>query len=754
MRVYNENSILVSFPNARMTFLNPLVLIGLAAAAIPILLHLFNLRRLEKIEFSTLTFLKELQKTKIRRLKLRQLLLLFLRTLLIVVIVTAFSRPTLKSSYFGATNAQAKTTAVFVVDNSYSMTSLDEDGQLLKQAKEEANSVLRLMKEGDEVYVIPSTYAGSSASIASSTGLRDFAAVRAEIRDIEPSYVHGTIENALRLAARFLASSKNLNREVYVFSDFKMGGLRNNLHNGEPESIFPDGARFFLVPIGKKVRQNLAFESLKIDNALFGVGNPLTIQVKVANWGTQNVSNEIVSVFLNGTRVAQKALDIQAQNSAETEFSVTPTSTGYLDGVVELQDDDLEFDNQRSFAVHIPERLKVLLVGSSPDYRYARLALVAQPTEGESIIKLSAVPAERLSTNEIKDADVIVFTNVRDLSSAQRTQVRSFVESGGGVVYFPGSQTDSSSFQSVWANTLNVPPFSSIVRIRNQSGQPTSVLDFDRIDYRHPIFEGMFAQEQWKRVSPRSPVGEVQHSIESPTIFTHVRYQANVQSVPIITLADGSPFMLEQRVKKGVVILFSVSATTDWSNFPLKGIFVPLIHSAVTYAAQQQSIPSEVTVGNAVDMSFRNVTLGKVTVQNPDKVDIAADVAGSHGQSTLHFRGTSLPGIYSVKSDNTLLKQFVVALNPEESNTVRADSKAIESMLYQLGVPRKAVETISQGADVQKAVVQSRVGIELWKYFVAAALLIGLIESFVARTGRKELSLEGFASTTTSDTIS
>ncbi|HXG39208.1 MAG TPA: BatA domain-containing protein, partial [Bacteroidota bacterium] len=79
-----------------MTFLNPLVLLGLLAAAIPILLHLFNLRKLRTIEFSTLTFLKELQKSKIRRIKIRQWLLLLLRTLLVILLVMAFARPTVR----------------------------------------------------------------------------------------------------------------------------------------------------------------------------------------------------------------------------------------------------------------------------------------------------------------------------------------------------------------------------------------------------------------------------------------------------------------------------------------------------------------------------------------------------------------------------------------------------------------------------------------------------------------------------------
>jgi len=61
-----------------MNFLNPLVLLGMAAAAIPLILHLLNLRKLQTVEFSSLKFLKELQKTKIRNFKIKQILLLIL----------------------------------------------------------------------------------------------------------------------------------------------------------------------------------------------------------------------------------------------------------------------------------------------------------------------------------------------------------------------------------------------------------------------------------------------------------------------------------------------------------------------------------------------------------------------------------------------------------------------------------------------------------------------------------------------------
>src|SRR3972149_6434833 len=108
-----------------MTFLNPFILFGLAAAAIPILIHLLNKRKLRTIEFSTLSFLKELQKNTMRKITLRQWLLLLLRTLIIIFLVLAFSRPALKGN-FGTIGSHAKTTLVIVLDNTASMDLQNE----------------------------------------------------------------------------------------------------------------------------------------------------------------------------------------------------------------------------------------------------------------------------------------------------------------------------------------------------------------------------------------------------------------------------------------------------------------------------------------------------------------------------------------------------------------------------------------------------------------------------------------------------
>ena len=141
-----------------MEFLNPAFLFGLAAASIPVIIHLLNLKKLQKIEFSTLTFLKELQKSKLRRIKIRQWLLLALRVLIILLLVMAFSRPTLKGVAIGGTTSAAKTSVVFIIDNTISMSAVDEKGSLLNQVKTAALKLANLLQQGDDAAIIFVSY--------------------------------------------------------------------------------------------------------------------------------------------------------------------------------------------------------------------------------------------------------------------------------------------------------------------------------------------------------------------------------------------------------------------------------------------------------------------------------------------------------------------------------------------------------------------------------------------------------------------
>ncbi|MBI3005179.1 MAG: BatA domain-containing protein [Ignavibacteriales bacterium] len=718
-----------------MTFLNPVVLFGLLAATIPILLHIFNLRKLKTIEFSTLSFLKELQKTKIRRLKIRQILLLILRTLLVILLVTGFSRPTLKGSFSESFGTQTKTTVAFIIDDSYSMTGADDQGEFLRQAKEVANNTVDLLTDGDEVFLLRLSEARGEPSEDQRVSLRSFASLRAAIAEVRPSFIHRKLEDALRTAAPLLSASSNFNKEIYFFSDFQSGLLRSNSRESSISGrLFPPEARFFLVPLGNRQLRNTSVDAVTIPNVIFEPNRPFTVTAKVTNHREKEIANALVSVFAGGTRVAQKGASIPGLGSADVSLSVVPKSSGFIEGVVALESDDLEFDNSRYFILAIPRELRVLLVGNPADLRYIKIALATRTTSDSSLLRISESSLERVSINQISAADVVVLSNVKELSATQVDRLRSFVVEGGGLVIFPGVATTQQNFNATFAGTLRLPSLVAIEGIQQITSR--SFLEFEKADLRHPLFAGMFEEEDGSRTTRNVKQSK---TIESARVKAFARYLVNPQSLPLITLSNGAPFLLEQRVGEGRVLLFSVAANLEWSDFPVKGLFVPLLHRALSYLTQDQSSMEVHLVGDEVRVKNIRSTAAVFTVQDPRRNEFSLRPTVRGAEKALRVAETSLPGVYAVKSGGDVVGKFAVNVNPDESQTEKADEKALLTLLARAGVEPSSVFTVQSRAELPRVVAESRFGVELWKHFLLAALVVGIIEMFVAKD-RKELT--------------
>src|ERR1035437_7741061 len=206
-----------------MTFLNPFFLFGLAASSLPVLFHLFARKKSRRVEFSSLRFFRKLEKTSMRSVKIRQILLLIVRTLLITALVLAFARPALKGylgSFFGSSHAN--TSMVFLVDNSASMSRSDDRGELLKQGKEAAASLVAALGEGDEATVIPLASIERGKEYRPMHTRRD---VLDAINQIRTADRGATLPDGLRMASAVLAQSHNVNKEVYLFSDAQKRNL-------------------------------------------------------------------------------------------------------------------------------------------------------------------------------------------------------------------------------------------------------------------------------------------------------------------------------------------------------------------------------------------------------------------------------------------------------------------------------------------------------------------------------------------------
>ncbi|HEX7402294.1 MAG TPA: BatA domain-containing protein, partial [candidate division Zixibacteria bacterium] len=124
-------------------FLNPIILIAAGVAVLlPLLIHIFNRQKVKKILFSSLLFLRSLEKTRMRRVKIKEYLLLIIRSLIILLAVAAFARPAIKGSFATRVGAHAKTSIAVLLDNSYSLGYETKDGPIFKAAKDKAKNIL------------------------------------------------------------------------------------------------------------------------------------------------------------------------------------------------------------------------------------------------------------------------------------------------------------------------------------------------------------------------------------------------------------------------------------------------------------------------------------------------------------------------------------------------------------------------------------------------------------------------------------
>jgi len=223
-------------------------------------------------------------------------------------------------------------------------------------------------------------------------------------------------------------------------------------------------------------------------------------------------------------------------------------------------------------------------------------------------------------------------------------------------------------------------------------------------------------------------------------VYRTARFSAAKGSTPIITLSNGSPFLLEYHAGPGRVLLYSIAATPEWSDFPMKGLFVPLLHRSVSYLGQPSTSRTDILVGAPFSETSSRLPLTPMTIVDPEnmKADLRAAFAGP--ERALRFTETMIPGPYTIISGRDTVDQFAVNMDPDESDSRPADAAAFSRMEARLGIDQSSFLQITAGTDPERTVLESRFGIELWRYFLLAALASAVAEMLVARDSKRQLA--------------
>ena len=691
-----------------MTFLNPFVLFGLAAAAIPILLHLLNLRKLKTVEFSTLRFLKELQKTSIRKLKTQQIILLILRTLIVIFSVLAFSRPTVKST-LPSIGTHAKSSIIIVLDNSLSMDITDEDGNRFSKAKKLTSEILGALEEGDEMAFIPLSSLIKNRKRSFS---RNFAWLKEEIDHCSVNPATASLNDGLRAAQGLLDASLHVNKEIYILTDLQ----QQEIHSLELDSIklFDDKTSVFLLPSSESnnsIDQNISIDTAIFISRVYAKDKPVELQTKLYNSSVTDAKGIIVSVLFNGERVAQRTVDIGAGSYINVSLQGIPHTTGIIKGEIQIENDVLESDTHRSFSFIISSAPKVALIGNQLETDFISISIAPHAS------LLKSYSANQSASVHFEDFDLLILAAT--LSQTEMQRIDAYIQNGGSVLFFPSS-TESIAVQQQFFSGMGLGP---IIFQEFSESNPGICISADR---QHPILQGVF-----KGFNSESGLGD------SPKIIKALCTQAG-QS--IISMQGGS-FLNEIRRGEGKVMYCAVPPSPAWSSFPFTGLMPTIIYRSAQYLSAKEVFTLEKTAGQEaiILIPTKSSASSIFTIKDPNGFESDMQAADLPGGMSLQFGKPEMTGVYGVFSkDKNPITSLIVNQSSKEGHLIYKNlQESMSALKKRLNHPESLL-VLNKNESIANSVAKARIGTELWRFFILLALLCAITEMIVAKlAGRK-----------------
>ncbi|MCZ6757102.1 MAG: hypothetical protein O7C39_02360, partial [Bacteroidetes bacterium] len=326
--------------------------------------------------------------------------------------------------------------------------------------------------------------------------------------------------------------------------------------------------------------------------------------------------------------------------------------------------------------------------------------------------------------------DTVVLNGVMDLSSGERAAILEYVRVGGGLLIFPGEGLVISDYNDL----LGALGGGRIESISSPLGGDVSVAGFDQFDAEHALFEGMFEKNQAGR-PPR---------LEQPDIFRMLMYRpGNGTEQTLIRLSGNRSFLQELRHERGSVLLFAVAPEEEWSDFPVSGLFIPLLYRSIHYLSAGGSVMGEeFATGAAAQIRLAGISSSAtVTVDAENGDRYIPELRRSPG-NTLALIGSGFlsTGLYNVVVDGQVISRFAVHSIPEESILESLD---VEDAAQKLGSavvhPVRVLNLSSHDTETVKAqLVTVRSGVELWNVFMMLALVTLLAEMLLEKKWRPE----------------
>lgn len=707
------------------------MLFGLLAVSLPVAIHLLSKPRLKRIRWAATKFLQQSVQKNRRRVQMEDVILLILRALLVALLVVLFARPAFLTDA-GPQLGGLAAPAVIIIDNSMSMGQSDGVQTRFEQAKGMANDLLSHLEPGSSSALYLAT---DQVKAVIPKPTQDFAVLRRSI-DLAPQTDGSSdLYPAIKQAVDLLKSLPGTHREIFVLTDSQMAAWKELGKIRDLQDRNKGNIAMHFITVGDHGEDNLAVSALQIAGTVAAVNQPLRCVVTVSNWGRAAVQNIPVKLAADNNPPEDEGMIDAIDPGASKNITLTARfgDSGYHSLTASIPGDRLPDDNQRSTALLVLDQINTLVVEgtTNPDpasrdgfFLSHALVPVSPDQAAQYYVKTTTAGPDELENSTINQYQLIFLSNVAQLTPRSAQNLHDYVNQGGALVIFPGPTTDINFYDND-ANFSGLLP----AKLGPAQGPPADqkFLGWQSKDYEHPLVtlwnnpdSGTLGSVHVTKYFPLTPKPATSPAAPSPQV--------------VVKYADGEPAIVEQAVGKGKVVLFSSTATTDWTTLPIHPSFVPLLIRIISYTTSglggNLNIAPEQPFAFPIDSDYAGKAFSVLRPGEKDK-RIVGDIESGEQSAFLRYSDTAMAGAYQlfVADEPKPKVVFAVQSDPEESNLAQQPKADLEPLL----AATAPVAGTDDSSSDKSATGHRRVpGQELWFPLAIAALILALTEMTLA----------------------
>ena len=544
-----------------MHFKHPEILYFLFLLIVPILVHLFQLRRFKTSFFTNVRFLKELAIQTRKSSKIKKRLLLATRLLLLICAIIAFAQP-----FFEAVDSKNASNEMYIVlDNSFSMQAKGKKGELLKRAVQE---LLENTPENTQFSLLTNTENFWNTDIKSS---------KSALQNLKYS---ATSFDLSAITAKIKAHKSAHKKDIVIITDAV--GLKEK----DIATVNFEEKPYFIVPEAEQ-KNNISIDSVYINQTL---ENFYEIGINLSAYG-EDFKPVSTALYNQNKLIAKTIVNFDAKKK-KINFTIPKEA---FHGYVAIEDNGLTYDNKLFFSISKNKKTNVISIGEPEKSNF----LARIYTSGE--FNYNNYSISSLDYNSLEKQNTIILNELADIPQALQTTLKAFVSKGGNLVVIPSEKTSISNL-----NTF----LSSFGKIQFGNLETNSKL-ITKINFDHPLFSGVFENKitnfQYPKVNSSFAVSSsypaalsfedqtafvtaVQNPVSGVTVFTapinstNSNFQQSPLIVPLfykiaqnnqktginaLTIGNNQPYFVDVLLTKDAIL--EVKGTKD-SFIPIQQI--------------------------------------------------------------------------------------------------------------------------------------------------------------------------------------